>query len=277
MGLINDCHDACRRRIRRIRLGAKDVLRRWSSKAKYRLAVAISEVRVPAVLLKDVIAVNQAWPVRIRAMSRIIRDNFSGPIFAIEVGTWFGEGSTRLWFAQLAPGSSLLLIDSWTPYVSKEDQATAGLQYKRMDSFHLSALRNAISVVDEEKQRGIDVTVARGRGTSMLDRLAESSADFVYIDGSHYYEDVLADIRSALRVVKKDYGILCGDDLELGVRADLLDRARANVEHDCITTEAGSFHPGVMLAVHETLGEVNCDNGFWWVYLKDGEIRKTRD
>lgn len=65
---------------------------------------------------------------------------------------------------------------------------------------------------------------------------ADNSFDFVYIDASHEYEDVKADIRAWLPKVKKG-GIIAGDDYN---------------------------SPQVSRAVHEVLGNVEQLNRFTW-------------
>jgi hypothetical protein len=43
--------------------------------------------------------------------------------------------------------------------------------------------------------------------------------DYIYIDGSHYYKDVIIDLlETSYKLIKKrkDYkGVICGDDLEI--------------------------------------------------------------
>ena len=47
--------------------------------------------------------------------------------------------------------------------------------------------------------------------------LADSSLDWIYLDGSHAYEGVQADLKNCLRVVKPG-GIILGDDYKWGNR-----------------------------------------------------------
>src|SRR4029077_1273653 len=53
-----------------------------------------------------------------------------------------------------------------------------------------------------------------GDARQVLPDLPDAEFDIVYIDGSHLYESVRADIRDAKRLIR-DGGIICGDDLEL--------------------------------------------------------------
>ena len=52
---------------------------------------------------------------------------------------------------------------------------------------------------------------------------------------------------------------------------ELADFARRNPGRDQVIHPGGkAMHPGVLLAVHEEIGEVNIENGFWWVLRRDG-------
>lgn len=165
----------------------------------------------------------------------------------------------------------MLLVDSWRPYVSILDRQEAPKVYTNMDSFHTMALNNTLSVIDKSRT-DLDVTVVRSKFSTFGKQLQEGAFDFVYIDGSHYYKDVKEDITAALRVANKKFSIICGDDLEVGVREDLLELAKQNIDRDFIQTPTASFHPGVLIAVHEAFRQVNCTNGFWWVFCVDGQI-----
>jgi hypothetical protein len=235
------------------------------------LCRVLLSIKVPRALLKDVILVNQSWPSRLNVMREIIKTYFTGPIAAIEVGTWFGEGSTKIWLEQLPSHSTLLLVDSWRPYISTLDKKEAPKVYTNMDSFHTMALNNTLNVIDNSRV-DLDVIVVRSKFNTFAKQLQEGAFDFVYIDGSHYYRDMKEDIAAALRVANKKFSVICGDDLEVGVREDLLELAKQNVERDFIQTPTASFHPGVMIAVHEAFKQVNCTDGFWWVFCVDGEI-----
>jgi hypothetical protein len=66
----------------------------------------------------------------------------------MEIGTWFGEGSTKV-IAENAPkGSTIYMIDSWSPYTSKEDKESKrklhSLFYRTMDDLTFSAFHNVM-------------------------------------------------------------------------------------------------------------------------------------
>jgi len=236
------------------------------------LITFISKIRVPRWLLKGVVSIDQVWDERREVMGQIIRTNFNRPIEALELGTWFGEGSTKIWLSQLHENSSLVLIDSWKPYVSEDDKNHEISNTANMDKVQNVALRNVIRLVEEIKEK-VNVSLVKADGASFTKKFKENIFDFIYVDASHYYDDVKRDLTEVIRVAKQDFSIICGDDLEIGVDESLLDFARANISKDFIGSKHGDFHPGVMLAVHEVFGDVNVINGFWWIFVINGELR----
>lgn len=119
--------------------------------------------------------------------------------------------------------------------------------------------------------------VVRARASEFLHLFREDYFDFIYIDGSHYYEDIVEEIRLSKKLAKKSFSILCGDDYEMLHNAELMEFARMHPNRDFIYHPSGVyFHPGVMLAIHEELGEVNMENGFWWIFCCDGDWTKTK-
>jgi predicted O-methyltransferase YrrM len=216
---------------------------------------------------------NQSWPARREVMRETVTGNFQRPIDALEIGTWFGRGSTRIWLDSLPAGSSLTLIDSWKKYVSSADKARGPASYVLMDALPHSAIVSTLKEIYrfEGAKNDISVTVVRGQSRDVLPRWRDESFDFIYLDGSHYYEDVKSDIALSKRLLKPDGAILCGDDYEKFASEALLALARENRDRDYIGLEDGSaFHPGVMLAIAEEFGAVNMKSGFWWIHRKGG-------
>jgi len=68
---------------------------------------------------------NQAWAARVTPMERLARQVLAGPFTALEMGIWFGVGTTRIWGKCLKPGSLLMLCDPRSRYLSEEDANAA--------------------------------------------------------------------------------------------------------------------------------------------------------
>ena len=232
-----------------------------------RLANGIARSTVPETLVAaSGIVVDQAWPERRVAMQAFAEKHLNGPFVALEIGTWFGDGSTAIWASRLSEGARLFLVDSWREYVSRADKASS-TAYAGMDDVHRVAIHAALHrIYRYERERPGEIVLLRGKAAGIGRLFQPNSFDFVYIDGSHYYADVVEDVRMAKRLVK-DGGIICGDDLELSPSEARLALARANLDRDFIEGDiAGAwFHPGVLLAVAEEFGSVSNSAGFWSV------------
>src|SRR5215470_6773181 len=105
-----------------------------------------------------------------------------------------------------------------------------------------------------------------GDTRKVLPKLPGAEFDIVYIDASHLYESVRADIHDAKRLIR-DGGIICGDDLELQ-RTDLDEcehRMAVALTKDFVHSPKAdsNYHPGVTEAVAVEFGEVSSWEGVW--------------
>ena len=179
----------------------------------------------------------------------------------LEIGTWFGEGSTKLFIDGLSRRMNLVLLDTWCEYVSEVDLEKSF--YRTMNEISYFAMANTLRVVRKAEQLNDSPRITVIRRSGDIDFFGEKTFDLVFIDGSHYYEDVKRDIQLALRVLKPG-GTMCGDDLELQPTKELADFAKLVLNQDFVSSPKGDyFHPGVALAVYELLGEVEIVAGCW--------------
>ena len=154
-------------------------------------------------------------------------------------------------------------MDKWSEYISTTDKAKARF-YRIMDGMSYFAATNTLRVIKEAERKKDSPSITMIRRTSNDVFLADNFFDLVFIDGSHYYQDVRRDIELALRILKPG-GIICGDDLEILPSADLAAVAKRYQDQDFVSyTEGSYFHPGVALAVYELFGTVEMKAGTWW-------------
>jgi predicted O-methyltransferase YrrM len=152
----------------------------------------------------------------------------------VEIGSWRGKSSCYLGVVIENSGKNITVdcVDTWKGSLAEEvhQQDPSVINDTLYDEFlqNTQSLQHILKPV---------------RMTSMeaVKQYADESLDFVLIDGSHEYEDVVDDITEWLKKVKPG-GMLAGDDYAW---------------------------PGVKQAVKEILPEATIANGIdHWIYIK---------
>jgi predicted O-methyltransferase YrrM len=173
----------------------------------------------------------------------------------VEVGSWVGNGSTRIIIEAMreAAQGTLYCVDTWTG----SDNVSHHLNYRRqrVNLFRVFAQNmtryNARHIVQP-------LTLSSLEASKLF---PDKSIDMVFIDGNHGYSHVKEDILAWLPKVKAG-GILSGHDcdtsyphLDPGLRSALDTCLEEDVY--CNTSYPGPAvcHAGVVKAVHEVLGE----------------------
>jgi tetratricopeptide (TPR) repeat protein len=190
------------------------------------------------------------------------RHGGTDPLRILEVGSYMGSAALTWAHAIdrfIDKGGSILCVDPWASGSMYAFDDEMNLLMARSDGAYRAFQRNA-----QRAPKSVKISHRRGLSHEILPTLPAASFEIVYIDGSHYQEDVTADIREATRLVREG-GFLCGNDLELQADECNLDHARRNPRADFITDPRSGtpFHPGVTVAVHDILGRVSAYNGFW--------------
>jgi hypothetical protein len=160
----------------------------------------------------------------------------------VEIGTWLGNSALHL--CDAAPNAEIICIDTWLGALEMRGEKRDPDRFQRLQCRHgypMIYYQFLSNVVHAGKQSRI--TPMPFPASIALRWLAQKSIspDLVYVDGSHDYEDVLADIKSTLELHPK---IICGDDYQPG-------------------------WIGVIQAVNELIPDVQVNaDGFWWKILK---------
>ncbi len=186
----------------------------------------------------------------------------------LEIGSWVGH-SALTWsdaIAAFCPGKgTIVCIDPWTPYFKPGESAASG-PYAQMESLAQAGLAYDLFLHNTRfAASGVEIRHLRGSLAEYARFLRNEAFDLVYVDGSHYHDDVLADLQLAERLVRQD-GILCGDDLELQLDECDPSTARSNPRTDFVQDPRSGtmFHPGVTTAVHDFFnGRIWSENGTW--------------
>jgi hypothetical protein len=126
-----------------------------------------------------------------------------------EVGVWRGDFSARI--LELARPSQLHLIDPWRAFDDDTyEGAWYGGQLEQGQADMDAVYQGVVDRFAEQRARGI-VRVHRMMSTEAAATFSDSFFDFVYIDGNHTYEFVLADLQAFAPKVRPG-GLLAGDD-----------------------------------------------------------------
>lgn len=114
-----------------------------------------------------------------------------------EIGVFQGAYSHRL--LRFCPGLKLYGVDIWEIYDGYKDY-----QPRHMASAYQKA---------QENVKGFDCTLIKGWSTEVVKQFKDESLDFVFLDGNHSYEYVVADIAAWSKKVRKG-GIIYGHDFD---------------------------------------------------------------
>lgn len=170
-------------------------------------------------------------------------------VVIVEIGSWLGNGSTRVFIDALRSVADVKLycVDTWAGSTNVEHHRDVVDRYDVFEIF----LKN-IQLAGGSPF----VHPLRMSSREAANVIADGSADLVFIDGNHAYPDTVEDIalwRSKLR----PGGILCGHDCECRPSGRLRDAIYASLSRDSIPgvgTEFLAIHPGVVAAVDEAFG-----------------------
>lgn len=186
----------------------------------------------------------------------------------LEIGSWAGD-SAILWADAIKEsngGNGLVVcIDPWEPYV---DDCNIGINVAPLimnNALKKGKIYNLFLHNIKATNNNDIIKPYKGYSDQLLLTLKDSFFDLAFVDGSHYYSNIINDLNRVQRTIR-DGGIICGDDLELQKNEIDIENAEKNKEKDVIfdSKTKKEFHPGVSLAVAEFFGgEVSCYEGFW--------------
>lgn len=187
-----------------------------------------------------------------------------GHLDVLEIGSWIGR-SALTWAKSLETyrcTGSITCVDPWRSYIGIAD-FMKGSVYSSMNYMLTSGLAYALFL---HNTKFIDhrIEFSHHVGTLTEAKPKLSQYDIIYIDASHYYKDVMSDLRESHSLLREG-GIICGDDLERQLHE--VDEAwvRENQRTDFATDPTSGFllHPGVTAAVADTFGGVWSRNAVW--------------
>lgn len=150
------------------------------------------------VLTKYNVDINQRMPVELPGKRQDLAVLFRelGYEKGVEMGVEQGKFSQVI--CESNPGVKLYSIDAWTAY----DGYREHVSQEKLDDFHANTI---------ELLSPYNCEVIKGFSLKVVNRFADNSLDFVYIDGNHEFLQVTQDISAWEKKVRKG-GILAGHD-----------------------------------------------------------------
>lgn len=126
--------------------------------------------------------------------------NVKNKKLVVELGSWLGK-STRMWLKNSQ--ANVICIDTWQGSVehTKRRKDIKGKLQSLKDTF--------LSNQEEWRDRVFPLQMNTIKGMSVVSNY-DLNPDFIYIDASHQYEDVYADISMAYNCFPGAF--ICGDD-----------------------------------------------------------------
>ena len=119
-----------------------------------------------------------------------------------EIGVYQGELSQRI--LNKTNPKKLVLIDAWSTQLMKDNSDVQNsFTQEKFDQMYLNVLTKL--------QKYGNVEIIRKNSIDAMKFFSDAYFDWVYIDASHEYQDVLDDLETALIKVKSG-GIIAGDD-----------------------------------------------------------------
>ena len=243
----------------------------------------IEKLKPKKIVLEELKGIRGApWrhPLMIETIKHL--SSFRQEINLLEIGTFIG--SSLLTWAHAGDKylkkMNIICIDPLSSF--EKNYRGGGLskinEIEELTRFHF-AYHIFINNIEAIKQKypNVNITFLRNSSKDILPYLQAKSFDLIYIDGDHSYEGTYFDLTNAINLIK-DGGLLCGDDLELEIDDIDIDFAEKNKNIDFIqdprTKE--NYHPGVTLAVGETIDKVSNYCGYWITQKKDSNFNLVK-
>ncbi len=144
---------------------------------------------------------NQLWRERSLIFEEVVAIVISkSESRVLEIGTWFGEGSTQIILKHLAQDGLFVSVDAWSASAPNGASNHVSKSARRMGFETLNAwISSSIHLFRSQKSLPMAKLI---QIRSTVEDLAilfgpDFKFDMIYIDGAHIYEDVLKDIAFA--------------------------------------------------------------------------------
>ena len=208
----------------------------------------------------------------------LIKQNKERNLSIMEIGTWFGA-SALSWAQGLTEHSnskgSLTCVDAWKPFFDLKEHKNNDYVLEMEELLESDFVYNIFLHNINTVPKSITTQHFRGKSENILNFLKDETYSVIFIDADHTYNFVKKDIINSLRLVE-NYGIICGDDLNIQMKNVDKNFAIQNKNKDFIKDPKTNknYHPGVTVAIEEIFGEVSSWGGFWAMQKIDSKWEK---
>ena len=184
----------------------------------------------------------------------------------LEIGSYLGMGSTQVFLENC---DEVTCVENFSTgrYFEIEEEGIKNT-YSQIELFNIITKNSKkLKLINENSHEAFKT-------------LKNEKFDAVFIDGSHFYPDVLKDIKNYYYIVKKG-GLIIGDDCQGYLKEFEEDLIIKNISnHNTINVKNFKYsqiHPGPILACHDLLKSIkynkekifddkNTDLGYSWIY-----------
>ena len=119
----------------------------------------------------------------------------------VEIGTFFGKSASFMG-VEIYNSKKPIKFDTIDTFQGSPTE---------LDGKHQVFKNTDVESIARNNLKGLPVNVIKGNSTDIAKKYKNNSLDFVFIDGSHEYEDVKKDVKTWLKKVKKG-GYIGGHD-----------------------------------------------------------------
>lgn len=164
----------------------------------------------------------------------------TNPTHIIEVGAWLGQSTINM--AKILKRDNrnckITTVDTWLGALEFIGSNNGDHNLMKKNGYPQVYYQFLSNVVHNKVEKYIDPFPSTSLIAARYFEKNNIKAELIYIDGSHDYEDVIADLNAYWPLVKNG-GIMFGDDFDIGA------------------------WPGVVQAVNEFSDKIKEENGFW--------------
>jgi len=129
----------------------------------------------------------------------------------VEIGVWRGRSTFAMAEACRRSNKRVYAIDPWEEYETQNGPLSTRLAEFGVDSIEAAHQE----FMDNRRKLGLErwIEVIRMRSVDAARQWQDRLCDLVFIDGNHYYDPVMGDLRAWSRHMRPG-GLMCGDDWE---------------------------------------------------------------